>query len=119
MYAERSAAFSDECDTADDEFDIASTAGDSTPAQLLTRMVSADDDDGEREDDISESAMSIDRLPSTEPQLAAATHAVPGSGDTKICAERHFGCVTIIPLKKALHVAHSTNAGNAQQAPAI
>ncbi|KAH7974064.1 hypothetical protein HPB49_009416 [Dermacentor silvarum] len=84
-YAERSTVFIDECDTADDEFDIASPTGDVTPAQLLTRMVTADDDDGEREDDISESAMSIDRPVSTEPQSAAATHAVPSSGDT-ICA---------------------------------
>ncbi|KAH7971424.1 hypothetical protein HPB49_023679 [Dermacentor silvarum] len=58
-YAERSTVFIDECDTADDEFDIASPTGDVTPAQLLTRMVTADDYDGEREDDISESAMSI------------------------------------------------------------
>lgn len=64
---------------------FAGPTGDVTPAQLLTRMVTADDDDGEREDDISESAMSIDRPVSTEPQSAAATHAVPSSGDT-VCA---------------------------------
>ncbi|KAL1453506.1 hypothetical protein MTO96_027858, partial [Rhipicephalus appendiculatus] len=59
---------------------------DATPAQLLTRMVTPDDDDREWEDIVSESAISIDRPASTEPQSAAATHA--RSGDIAVTPAR-------------------------------
>ncbi|KAH7932800.1 hypothetical protein HPB49_003219 [Dermacentor silvarum] len=118
-YAERSTVFIDECDTADDEFDIASPTGDVTPAQLLTRMVTADDDDGEREDDISESAMSIDRPVSTEPQSAAATHAVPNSGDT-VCAATlaTAGHRSTEPPRDADNVLHAAAVSATEEPPA-
>ncbi|XP_037504869.1 uncharacterized protein LOC119379638 [Rhipicephalus sanguineus] len=74
-YAERSTAFIDECDTVEEEIDVASPTAYATPEQLLTRMVTPDDAEREWDDVISECALGISRPASTEPQSAAATHA--------------------------------------------
>ncbi|KAL1445708.1 hypothetical protein MTO96_029053 [Rhipicephalus appendiculatus] len=71
---------------------------DATPAQLLTRMVTPDDDDREWDDIVSESAISIDRPASTEPQSAAATHA--RSGDIAVTPAR-AGCRSAEPPRDA------------------
>ncbi|KAL1462043.1 hypothetical protein MTO96_043249 [Rhipicephalus appendiculatus] len=85
-YAERSTDFIDECDAAEEEIDVASPTADATPAQLLTRMVTPDEDDREWDDIVTESAISIDRPASTEPQSAAPTHA--RSGDIAVTPAR-------------------------------